>query len=369
VGRSAVIPQSAHGALLNQNAVRIRSSSSKVDQCWLGYLGQSRQFHKYIISRARGSANQVRMALGGLREMQVNLPPLGVQRRTGEILSAYDRLIENSLRQIEILEKIARLLYREWFVHCRLPGDAATRFVRSDKGTVRKGWKAVPFEKILVSMSGGDWGSDVSTDAESAEVSIVRGTDFDEVAYGAELRTPIRYIKPSSLHQRRLTENDVIVENSVNAKSRCVGSSLLVDKHVLRRLGRDAVAASFCKVFRPVEPQLAPLIHLHMQYLRTERRMEYYQHVAANGIGNFQAQRFSKEEFLTLPIDETVRSQVCNPISELIQRTSVLSSQVSNLRRTRDLLLPRLLSGKINFAEETTCRQPAGKQEVARDRT
>ena len=90
VGRAAIMPDAAHGALLNQNAVRIRSSSPDVDQGWLGYLGRSRNFHDYIISCARGSANQVRMAIGLLKEMPVEVPPLPVQRRiAGELQLAF----------------------------------------------------------------------------------------------------------------------------------------------------------------------------------------------------------------------------------------------------------------------------------------
>src|SRR5207247_5453694 len=129
------------------------------------------------------------------------------------------------------------------------------------------------------------------------------------------------------------------------AKSRCIGTTLLVDSRVLTRIGRDAVAASFCKVFRLHDPRLAPLVHLHFRRLRENARMEYYQNVAANGIGNFQAQKFAKEEHLILPKDESLRSELIAKIAPLFERIGVLSSQLSNLRRTRDLLLPRLLSG------------------------
>ena len=102
VGRAAVMPDKVHGALLNQNAVCIRTSSPDVDQGWLGYLGRSQTFHDYIISCARGSANQVRMAIGLLKEMPVEIPPLPVQRRIAGILSAYDELMENSQRRIRL---------------------------------------------------------------------------------------------------------------------------------------------------------------------------------------------------------------------------------------------------------------------------
>jgi type I restriction enzyme, S subunit len=57
-----------------------------------------------------------------LKETEIAVPPLPVQRRIAGILSAYDDLIENNQRRIRILEEMARAIYREWFVHFRFPG-------------------------------------------------------------------------------------------------------------------------------------------------------------------------------------------------------------------------------------------------------
>ena len=279
------------------------------------------------------------------RQTLIPVPPLPVQRWIASIVSAYDELIENKQRRIQILETMACALYREWFIELRFPGHEK---IPRD---IPKGWEAVPFEMLLASMTGGDWGSDQPTERESAEVRIVRGTDFDEVAYGGELRAPFRFIKPSSLKSRGLRPGDVIVENSINAKSRCVGTTLLVDQELLARIGRSAVAASFCKVFRLHDPRIAPLVHLHIRGLRQEGRMEYYQNVATNGIGNFQAQTFTREEHLILPKNELLRSKLLERIDQMFECVSVMSSQVAYLRRTRDLLLPRLLSGQVTLTD------------------
>lgn len=77
--------------------------------------------------------------------------------------------------------------------------------------------------------------------------------------------------------------------------------------------------------------------------------MEYYQNVAANGIGNFQAQKFAKEEHLVLPHDPNLRARFIGKIGILMDKVSLLASQIQNLRRTRDLLLPRLLSDQVNL--------------------
>ena len=89
VGRPCIAPHKLDGALLNQNAVLIRTSTEAVDQGWLGYLGRSKPFRDYVIGCARGSANQVRMAIGLLKEMPVTVPPLDLQKRVAAIRPYY----------------------------------------------------------------------------------------------------------------------------------------------------------------------------------------------------------------------------------------------------------------------------------------
>lgn len=315
------------------------------------------RFIKYYIdmiklqmqSVSRGTT-QDNLSVDKLLTFDFQVPPLSSQRRIADILSAYDELMENCQRRIRILEEMARALYREWFVEFQFPSHEKIPRVDSPVGQIPGDCETLQFYRLLASMTGGDWGSDQPTEDEADEVCIVRGTDFDEVAYGGKLRTPTRFIKQSSLNARRLRVGDVIVENSVNAKSRCIGTPLLIDEQSLARLNGDAVAASFCKVFRLHDPTFAPIVYLHLRHLRAEHRMEYYQNVAANGIGNFQARKFAAEEHLVVPADESKRTYCVEKITAVMRSVAVFASKIYNLRRTRDLLLPRLLSGQIALA-------------------
>jgi len=72
--------------------------------------------------------------------IKVSIPPLSIQNKIAAILSAYDNLIENNLRRIQILEEMAHSLYREWFVHFRFPGYERARMVDSPLGKIPEGW-------------------------------------------------------------------------------------------------------------------------------------------------------------------------------------------------------------------------------------
>ncbi|RMD84558.1 MAG: restriction endonuclease subunit S [Lentisphaerae bacterium] len=337
--------------LLNQRVGRFSFHDEKIiDRDFFFYCLQAHDVKQNMVAHAYGAA-QPNISPKLIEQQQIPFPPLPIQKRIAGILSAYDDLIENNQRRIKILEEMARSLYREWFVHFRYPGHENVPLVDSPLGPIPQGWEVVPFEKLLLSMKGGDWGRDQVTDAETVKVKVVRGTDFKEVGYGGQLRVPERYIKPSSFKNRGLKVGDIIIENSVNAKSRCIGTTLLVDDHILDRLGRNAIAASFCKVFRLGDPQLAALVHLHIRHLRENSRMEYYQNVAANGIGNFQAKKFAKEEHLALPTDKLLLSKMNEHINSIFKAISVYGAKIAILLQTRDLLLPKLLSGEVDVSQ------------------
>lgn len=349
LGEVAILKKDARIALA-QRIILLRANPMHVNPMYLFYALQSEHGQNELKARSSGTT-VLGIKQSELRKVRLPLLPLKTQQSIVDILLSYDELIENNQRRIKILEEMARSLYREWFVNFRYPGHEKDRSVKSALEKIPEGWERKSFEDILISMTGGDWGAEGNNESENSQVKIVRGTDFDELKYGGELRTPTRYIKFSSLRSRKLQDGDVIVENSVNAKSRCVGTPLLVDTYVLNRLENDAVAASFCKVFRLIEPKFAPIVYLHLMYLREVNKMEYYQNTAANGIGNFQAQKFSKEEHIFLPIDKTIQSDLIERISLILREISVLASQINNLRQSRDILLPRLMSGQMTLKE------------------
>ncbi|MFN4866228.1 MAG: restriction endonuclease subunit S [Cyanobium sp.] len=83
-----------------------------------------------------------------LDSLEVNVPPLPIQRHIAGILSAYDELIENSQRRMKILEAMARALYREWFVYFRFPGHGSVPLVPSPLGEIPEGWEVKKLSEI-----------------------------------------------------------------------------------------------------------------------------------------------------------------------------------------------------------------------------
>ena len=123
-------------------------------------LNQNQAYPKYYyylflspLGRGLMSSIATQTAVSGITgsnlvELKVPVPPLPTQQKIVGILSAYDDLIENNTRRIEILEEMARMLYREWFVKFRFPGHEAVQFIESELGLIPEGWEVKKLDKL-----------------------------------------------------------------------------------------------------------------------------------------------------------------------------------------------------------------------------
>lgn len=149
-GRSCIVTHEVVGYYLNQNAVCIRTvNPSVLDQKYLFYLSKTKKFMHYIQNRGKGAANQIRIAIGAIKDYTLELPRIVDQRRIVAILSAYDDLIENNQKQIKLLEEAAQRLYKEWFVDLRFPGWENTKIVDG----VPEGWERATVGSLLRKIS------------------------------------------------------------------------------------------------------------------------------------------------------------------------------------------------------------------------
>ena len=144
VGNVAIIPK-GNKVCLGQRTVLVRINSEKVLPAYLNYLLSSQTMHAYLNVLSNG-ATVGHLNVTDIRNLRIpELPSLPTQRKIAAILSAYDDLIENNRRRIAILETMAEEIYREWFVRFRFPGYQSAVF---EKG-IPKGWELRPFSDVV----------------------------------------------------------------------------------------------------------------------------------------------------------------------------------------------------------------------------
>jgi len=123
--RYARIPEGFRGCLGRRMAlIRVNPEIANVDFVFCYFLGPlwRCEVEKNILS----GATVDRIPLTNVPDFKIYLPPIQIQQKIADILSAYDDLIENNLKRIKLLEEMAQITYEEWFVRLKFPGHETT---------------------------------------------------------------------------------------------------------------------------------------------------------------------------------------------------------------------------------------------------
>jgi type I restriction enzyme S subunit len=275
-------------------------------------------------------ATQDNLSLDKLLSFDFLVPPLPIQRRIAGILSAYDELIENSQRRIKILESMARALYREWFVHFRFPGHESVPRVPSPLGEIPKGWEVRKLSEFVTTQ----YGYTESTNLSPVGPKYLRGMDMNKTSYIDWSQVPYCPISDDDKASYAVKKGDVFVIRMADP-----GKVGIVEQEV------DAVFASYLIRVAPKDERLSPYILFYLM-----ESAEYYAYITGASTGTTRKSASAgviADYLFTLPPQDFIE-QFERRVTELRSLLTTLLEQVVNLRRTRDLLLPRLLSGQID---------------------
>ena len=278
------------------------------------FKGNEPRFISYFLRQLNFGTRNAAGAVPGvnrnhLHAIDVRVPPLPVQRRIADILSAYDELIENSQKRIRILETMARALYREWFVQFRFPGHEKVPRVDSPLCEIPKGWELKLVKDVLSRFAAGtvyreaDVKLDGTTPVVDQSTNELLGFHDNEPDHFASPATPIAIFGDHTCKMQLLIEPFSVGPNVVPFTA----------------AGGLPTAYVFYAVNSLVQTQ---------EYKRHWIPLNAKEIVVANAA---MAQRFA------------------SLIQPMLVGQETLRKTIRNLRRTRDLLLPRLLSGQVSL--------------------
>lgn len=310
------------------------------------------RFLSFLLSNAdlrqfAGGAAQPLVTQTVLRRVEVPIPPLPVQQRIARILSAYDDLIQNCERRIRVLDEMARTLYREWFVRFHYPGHESVPLVESPLGRIPEGWRASPIAMLIDAHIGGGWGSEAPDEDHTEPAWVIRGTDIPAASAGLTTSVPHRYHTGASIKSRVLEPLDIVFETSGGSKGQPVGRALLITKELLQALPGTCICASFCKKIRPSASLFDPyLLFLSFAEGYTSGELATYQ-VQSTGISNFKWTEYIASVYRAIPPSE-LQGRFRQFVEPWFTGLATLGREAQNLRKTRDLLLPRLLAGQLS---------------------
>lgn len=328
-GTACVIPNTFDE--LNCADLVVITPSSELNPHYLAAIFNSAWGRASVAGNLVGVAQQ-HFNIGAAKELEISLPTRRMQDRIAGILSAYDELIENSRRRIKILESMARALYRGWFIHFRFPGYESVPLVPSPLGEIPHGWEVKKLGEICARLESG--GTPKRSTAEYWDDGTIdwykTGELWDGFLFEAQEKITARGQRESTA---RLFEPGTIL-------------MAIYGSPTVGRMGILTKRASCNQAALGLVADKRIISQTYLYFVLYSLR-DYF-----NGLAQGAAQQNISKEKVSGAMAVVPSRQVLDSFDDqavpMFGQIQTLQQQVLVLRRTRDLLLPLLLSGHID---------------------
>jgi type I restriction enzyme S subunit len=325
LGSSALIPE-GEKYLHNQRLGLIQDLDGTVlDKRFLYYLFNTRTVRGQISGSASGT--KVRhTAPERIYRVKVTVPSdVTEQKEIASILSAYDDLIENNQRRIQLLEQAARLLYKEWFVHLRFPGHEHTKI----QNGIPEGWEKKKINDVCETVGGGTPSTKVS-EYWDGDITWVVPSDITKNDCLALLNSEQKITEKGL---RKSSAKMVPAETILMTSRASVGFFALMDYEVCTNQG-------FINII-PYENEMRMYLLFNL--------MSRVEEIRSNAKGTTYPE-ISKGRFRDMGVvvpPKTFVNEFAEFASDIIRQVRILKRSTLKLAKARDILLPRLMNGEV----------------------
>jgi len=328
-GNVALI-QKEEKVCLGQRTVLIRPNKSLVNPAFLTYflLAPKQQYN--LLSTANG-ATVAHVNLPTIRNLKLDLPDLGVQRRIAEILSRYDSLIENYQRQIKLLEEAAQRLYKEWFVDLHFPGHENTPIIDG----IPEGWEKKKLGEVFTYVRGKSYTSKELSNKGTIMVNLKNIQAFGGYNRNAEKRFTGDYKEMQALEKGDL----IMGVTDMTKERRLVGHVALVPDFNER--------ATFSMDLIKIVPFELPKVYLYcaMRFGGISTSIS----PLANGVNVLHLKPDALTGIEMIVPNKVLIQNFSSYASSCIEEINNIEDQIRNLTEARNRLLPKLMSGEIDI--------------------
>ena len=323
VARSCLAPKTILPARVNQHVSIIRPKTDILNPHYLLFwLIINKQ---YLLALASTGATRNALTRTMIKGLTLELPSLDVQHRIASILSTYNTMIENNTKRIRLLEKMAENLYKEWFVRFRFPGYEK---VEIENG-LPKGWKIIKIGDVCESIGGGT--------PSTSGPSYWNGN--------------IKWVTPTDVTSKNSMPL-LDVKGRITEEGLAHSSAKLLPPYTILMTSRASIGYSGVNIepvctnqgFISIVPNKDNML-MYFLYMLKSRREEIVGNANGSTFLEISKGRFRKMK-MVLPAEELLDSfqqremQIFKMVLSLSKQNTLLASQ-------RDLLLPRLMSGKL----------------------
>ena len=282
---------------------------------------------------AQGGTTREALTKEIIGNFEIPFPSLPTQRKIAAVLSAYDDLIENNTRRIKILEEMASAIYREWFVKFRFPGHEQVEVVESELGLIPQGWEVKQLDEVVDFKSGYAFKSKTFVDQGNHNIVTIKNVKDGEFQPMCDNRISD---VPSNLPEHCLLRSgDILLSLTGNVGRACLvyGKDYLLNQRVAKLV--------------PKTPDQYPFAYLMFRQRDLQLRLE----AIATGVAQQNLSPIKAGKLTCVTPSARLLARFSNFVKPYIDQILNLNQKNVNLRQTRDLLLPKLISGEIDVSE------------------
>lgn len=304
-----------------KNVALIKADITKVDNLYLYYYMLNKDFQNEIKSTKQGAA-QPFISLNLLRNFELKInKKLKIQTKIAKVLSNYDDLIENNNKRIKILEEMAQKIYKEWFVDFKFPNHETATFKQTDLGKIPSDWEVKNLFDFADVLYGYAFKSNLFTETVEA-TPVVR----------------IRDIK----NQKTNTYSPEIPDEKYYIRDKEVLIGMDGEFHMCNWLGGKAYLNQRVAKLKPKDNKSYFYLLLLLQKPIKELNIAIQGTTVAH-LGDTHLRNLN----FAIPNDKMLAE--FNALAEnFLEEILSLTRKNVFLKQTRDILLPRLISGEID---------------------
>lgn len=323
VGRIARIKYH-EDSLLNQRVGKVFAKDSKLCDIDYVYYFLSQDYIKIsLASKAGGAANQANISPNDVKSLTVRWPDIETQHRIADILSAYDDLIENKQKQIKLLEEAAQRLYKEWFVDLRFPGHENTNIVDG----VPEGWSKSTVSEVSAVLRRG---ISPKYNEKARGIVINQKCIRQTIVSYDEARTQEKKY-PAELE---MMESDIVICST--------GAGTLGRVGQIFEAKGNATLDSHVTLIRADEK-----IGQQSLFWSLKMKQDYLMNAGKGSTNQLELSRETIGNCKILIPERKIAEQAEKNFVAIHNKMKECSMQIARLRETRDLLLPKLMSGEV----------------------
>ena len=314
------------------------ADSEKADARYIKYYID---FIKLQMQNISHGTTQDNLSVEKLLTFDFFTPPLSTQRKIAAILGNYDDLIENNTRRIKILEEMAGTIYREWFVEFRFPGHENVKMVKSELGLIPQGWEVKQLGEIAQLLRGRSYRTENLVE-KGQGLPFLNLKNIDRE--GGFRLDGIKQYDGKFRETQVASSNDIIMAlTDMTQERRIVARSARVPN-----LGHEKYVFSMDLLkIQPNQGIQPDFLYALLRYSSIADKLKEN----ANGTTVLHlSPSHVQSSRLVLPTIK-IRQRYAEISKRIHQQHDLLERKNTNLRKTRDVLLLKLISGDLDVSE------------------